>query len=108
MPFGSIRPASGECCRLLRHLGLRELIFFFVVAGEEDLATKVEAVDQAFDGAGRRRSHRREVMPELGWSQTAHGVREWPVGSLWFAVTEVGIGVPPKNRPKRRKSPNKA
>ena len=30
-------------------------LFFFVVAGEEDLAVLVEAVDQAFDGVGRRR-----------------------------------------------------
>jgi hypothetical protein len=36
--------------------GVEELgaeLFFLVVAGEEDLAVLVEAVNQAFDGVGR-------------------------------------------------------
>jgi len=40
--------------------GIEELkaeLFFFVVAGEEDLAVLVEAVDQTFDGVGRGRAH---------------------------------------------------
>ena len=44
-------------------------LFFFVVAGQEDLAVLVKAVclcvarrqvNQTFDGVGRRRTHRRE------------------------------------------------
>ena len=33
-------------------------LFFLVVAGAEDLAVLVEAIDQTFDGVGRGRSHR--------------------------------------------------
>ena len=32
-------------------------LFFFVVAGKKDLATKVEAVNQTFDAVGCGRTH---------------------------------------------------
>ena len=40
----------------LRNSSKAEL-FFFVVAGEEDLAVLVEVVNQTFDGVGRGHSH---------------------------------------------------
>ena len=51
-----------------REEGVEELgaeLFFFVVAGLEDLAVLVEAVNQPFDGVGGRRSHTRENIQAL-------------------------------------------
>ena len=66
--------------------GVEELgaeLFFLVVAGLEDLAVLVEAVNQTFDGVGDGRSHRCEnistlpaVKPERARTPTQGRARE--------------------------------
>jgi hypothetical protein len=55
----------------VRDLGAE--LFFFAVAGEEDLAVLVEVVNRTFDGVGRGRSHGSEGYARGASSQDAAG-----------------------------------
>jgi hypothetical protein len=66
---------------------LKAELFFFVVAGEEDLAVLVEAVNQTFEGlpvrartqtgVGSWRSHRHEDMPGKSGELCARLSAKW-------------------------------
>jgi len=63
-------------CQTVAVQELRAELFFLVVAGLEDLATGVEAVNQTFDGVGCRRAHAARGYASAGASQA--GVGKFP------------------------------